>query len=159
MAQSQAIKQRWVILEGRALKAYGAAQRQLKQLEKAKESLTRSLHTFRQQSAFDHECSALSELIQLNLELDNLSALTIYGEDIWKLLHSGKLDCTNAEPTKAWWACYSAFQRIDDPRAAVALRTVRDLFLKQLASIEDERWKDNFSNQIVEHRMLLQSLR
>ena len=60
---------------------------------------------------------------------------------------------------KADLLIHSAFQRIDDPRAAVALRTVRELFLKQLASIEDERWKDNFSNQIVEHHMLLQSLR
>ena len=109
LAGNYAEKQGQKVLLGRAQKAAGAAQRQLDQWDEARQSLNQALGLFRQESALDHECTALTQLIQLHLTLEDEEEIQTYANDIWNLLHSGKLDMTNAEPTKAWWACYLAF--------------------------------------------------
>lgn len=155
LAGNYAEKQGQKVLLGRAQKAAGAAQRQLDQWDEARQSLNQALGLFRQESALDHECTALTQLIQLHVTLEDEEEIQTYANDIWNLLHSGKLDMTNAEPTKAWWACYLAFRALHDPRAEAALRSVSELFQTQQANIYDEAWRNEFSTQIVEHRELL----
>jgi len=143
------------VLFARARKAEGAAQMQLEQWDEAKESLTEALTLFQQESTTDHECTALTQLIYLHLAQEDEEEITLYAEQIWQLLNSGKLDMTNVEPIKAWWACYLAFRALGDSRADYALRIAYETFQTQLSHIHDETWRNDFSSNIPEHRDLL----
>lgn len=153
-AELQAQKLGLKILLARAIKAKGAAQRQLAQWEPAKNNLTHALHLFREDSAPDFECTTLTQLIQLHLSLEDIAEIHTYSEALWLLLHSDKLDGTNVEPIKAWWACYRAFQALGNSRAEIVLQRAAELFQSQLDHIYDEAWKNDLATQIVEHRML-----
>lgn len=73
------------------------------------------------------------------------------------MLHSGKLDMTNAEPIKAWWACYLSLRALGDARAETAFHSALELFQAQHDQIEDKAWQKDFSTQITEHRDLLRA--
>lgn len=153
-ARSVAQKSDWKLSIGQAMKVEGGAQLQLEQWDIARENLTHSLALFRQESAVAFECTALTQLIRLHLLQEDEEKIITYSENIWELLHSGKLDMTNAEPIKAWWVCFLAFRATGDARAEVALRTAAELFSSQLAQIHDEAWRSDFTNQIPEHKQL-----
>lgn len=142
------------ILQGRVLKAQGSARLQQQQWHSSLENLSKARTIFQQEAALDFECTALTELIHLFIQLHDQANIIQHSESLWTLLHSNKLDGTNAEPIKAWWACHCGFQATADERAAIALHTAYQLFQTQLANIDDETWQSDFSNQIVEHRAL-----
>ena len=157
MARGYAQKQQAKVLLGRSLKAEGAARLQLQQWVAAKESLLQALLLFREESALDHECTVLTQLIQHAHALAEKTQLATYAESLWNLLHSGLLDMTNAEPIKAWWHCYMAFRALGDIRAEDALNQAQSIFQTQLAYIHDESWRQDFSTHIPEHRLLQQA--
>jgi hypothetical protein len=129
----------------------------LEQWDAATQNLTQALALFRETNAQDHACAALTQLLQLHLTLEDEAEIRTYSEDIWQLLHSGKLDMTNAEPIKAWWACYLSLRALGDVRAETAFHSALELFQAQQAQIEDKAWQKDFSTQITEHRDLLRA--
>ena len=145
-------------LLGRALKTEGASQLQLEQLDAATENLTEARQILHDEMASDYECIALSILIHLHLALEDHTQVATYTQLLWEQLHSGKLDMINAEPIKAWWACYLGFLALGDSRADNALQTACEMFQTQLAFIDDEQWRIDFSTNIPEHRMLLRMI-
>lgn len=157
LAREHAQKQGHKVLLGRAQKVEGAAQLQLEQWDAATQNLTQALALFRETNAQDHACAALTQLLQLHLTLEDEAEIRTYSEDIWQLLHSGKLDMTNAEPIKAWWACYLSLRALGDARAETAFHSALELFQAQQAQIEDKAWQKDFSTQITEHRDLLRA--
>ena len=158
LAREYAQKQQQKILLGRALKAEGAAQRQLQQWEPAAANLTQSLALLLEESAFDHACATLTQLIFLHIDQENESETMRNSAHLWQLLHNDRLDGTNAEPIKAWWACYRGLQLIGDPRADEAFHTAAELFQTQLTHIQDQEWKQDFTYQITEHQELFQAI-
>lgn len=158
LARSYAQKQGQRILLGRAMKAAGAAQVQLRQWDIAEENLTQALALFRRELAFDHECTALTQLIHLYIALYKKHELISTSQALWDILHSGKLDMTNAEPIKAWWACSQAFEVLGDPRAKEARITAYQFYTDQLANIQDETWRLDFANRIPEHQSLQRAM-
>lgn len=158
LALNYAKKQGRTLLMGRALKAEGAAQLQLEQWNEATENLTLALTIFRQLSAADHECTALTQLIHLALRLEDEEETRVYSNSLWKILVEGNPDLTNAEPIKAWWACYVAFLALGDNRKDEALQKAHTLFQHYRAGIHDSSWQDEFAQNIPEHRALLQTI-
>ena len=136
------------------LKVQGSAYLQQQQWPSSLANLNQARTIFQQEAALDFECNALTELIHLFIHLNDQANIIQHSESLWAILHSNKLDGTNAEPIKAWWACHCGFQAATDDRAAIALHTAYQLFQTQLANIYDEKWQSDFSNQIVEHRAL-----
>ena len=66
---------------------------------------------------------------------------------------------TNAQPIKAWWACFLGMYHLQDKRSEVALRKAFELFQKHRSHIDDLDWRNEFSTRIEEHRALLQAVR
>lgn len=157
-AKRYAQKQGQKVLLGRAQKAEGAAQMQLEQWGAALTNLNEARAVFHQESASDFECTALTQLIHYHLNQEDEEEIQRYCEDMWNLLHFGKLDMTNVEPIKAWWACYLGLRALGDARAETALRKAAELFRTQRDQIDDEVWREQFSTQIVEHAALLKTL-
>ena len=131
---------------------------QLEQWGAALTNLNEARAVFHQESASDFECTALTQLIHYHLNQEDEEEIQRYCEDMWNLLNFGKLDMTNVEPIKAWWACYLGLRALGDARAETALRKAAELFKTQRNQIDDEAWREQFSTQIVEHAALLKTL-
>ena len=158
LALNYAKKQGRTLLMGRALKAEGAARCAALAMERNHRKSYTALTIFRQLSAADHECTALTQLIHLALRLEDEEETRVYSNSLWKILVEGNPDLTNAEPIKAWWACYVAFLALGDNRKDEALQKAHTLFQHYRAGIHDSSWQDEFAQNIPEHRALLQTI-
>lgn len=156
LACEHAQKQGWKLLYGRALKAQGAAQIQFQQWQQAERNLTLALDIFTLEATVDHQCSALTQLIEMQCARGEVAGAAQNAEKLWKILEEGSPDMTNAEPIKARWACYLGFTSVDDGQAKAAIQSAYKLFQEQFAHIYDETWRKAFSTHIAEHHALLQ---